>query len=271
MTDDLPPADSRLRDAAPGQSGANAHRGEHELTEVHDRLDRLERLAARDVERVAMPAWRRHTRGEQRWPFAVAILAMIGLQSFLPERLSAGPRWALPLVEVLIIVVLMLANPGRMERSSPYLRRLGLILITVASLGNAWSVVWLVLDIVQGRPAGSAAELLASGGNVWLINVLTFAVWYWEFDRGGPLERALGSHPNPDFLFPQMGTPDMAPSDWEPEFLDYLYLAFTNATAFSPTDTLPMSRWAKSAMLLQSALALVTAALVVAKAVNALQ
>jgi len=237
---------------------------------MRDRLARLERLVARDV-RAAVPAWRRHTRGEQRWPFAVAVVVMIGLQAFLPERLSAGPRWALPALEVAMIVVLVLANPGRMERSSPALRKLGLALITVASLGNGWSVLWLVLDIVGGRDPGSAAQLLVSGGNVWLINLLTFAVWYWEFDRGGPLERALGSQPNPDFLFPQMSTPDMAPKEWEPEFVDYLYLAFTNSTAFSPTDTLPLSRWAKVAMLLQSAISLVTAALVVAKAVNALQ
>jgi uncharacterized membrane protein len=238
--------------------------------DIHERLARLERLVARDVGRAVDPAWRRHTRGEQRWPSAVAILAMIGLQAFLPERLSAGPRWLLPLIEVAIIVVLMLANPGRLERSTPRLRRLSLVLITVASLGNTWSVLSLVLDIVTGRGTGSAAQLLASGGNVWLINMLTFAVWYWEFDRGGPIERALGSHPNPDFLFPQMSTPDMAPKEWEPEFVDYLYLAFTNSTAFSPTDTMPLSRWAKGAMLLQSAISLVTAALVVAKAVNAL-
>jgi uncharacterized membrane protein len=128
-----------------------------------------------------------------------------------------------------------------------------------------------VLDIATGVDTGNAAELLMTGGNVWLINVLTFAVWYWELDRGGPFERAQGSRQHPDFLFPQMSTPDMAPSEWEPRFLDYFYLAFTNATAFSPTDTLPMSRGAKLGMLLQSAISLVTAALVVAKAVNTLQ
>jgi hypothetical protein len=172
---------------------------------------------------------------------------------------------------VLIIVVLMFANPGRLVRGSPVLRTLSLTLITVASLGNGWAVVWLVLDIALGRDIGSAAQLLASGGNVWLINMLTFAVWYWEFDRGGPNARALGTDPDPDFLFPQMTTPGMGPKDWEPQFMDYLFLAFTNSTAFSPTDTLPFSRGAKAAMLLQSALSLITAALVVAKAVNALQ
>jgi uncharacterized membrane protein len=233
--------------------------------DVRDRLARLERLALRDV-----PAWRRHTHGESRWPSAVAIAVLIALQAFLPASLSAGPRWALPALEVLIIVVLMAANPGRMDRRSPMLRTLGLTLITVASLGNAWSVLALVDDIATGRNIGSAAQLLASGGNVWLINMLTFAVWYWEFDRGGPTERALGTDPDPDFLFPQMTTPDLGPKNWEPEFMDYLYLAFTNSTAFSPTDTLPFSRGAKFAMLLQSALSLAIAALVVARAVNAL-
>jgi uncharacterized membrane protein len=248
VNDDVPPDDLPARD------------------DVRGRLARIERLAVREV-----PAWRRHTEGEQRWPSSVAIIAMIGLQALLPDWLSVGPRWALPALEVLIIVVLMLANPGKMERGKPWLRILSLALITVAGLGNAWSVVWLVLDIARGHDTGSAAELLASGGNVWLINMVTFAVWYWEFDRGGPRARALGVDPDPDFLFPQMTAPDMAPKDWEPEFLDYFFLAFTNSTAFSPTDTLPFSRGAKAAMLLQSALSLITAALVVARAVNALQ
>jgi uncharacterized membrane protein len=218
----------------------------------------------------ARPAWRRLTRGERRWPFALAIFAMIGLQLVLPERYSLGAWWVLPAVEVAIIAVLVAANPGRMERRTPMLRRLGLILIAVASLGTAWSVSRLVVDISTGADTGSAGSLLGGGAAIWLINVLTFSVWYWELDRGGAVERANGTHPYPDFLFPQMSTPEMAPPDWEPRFADYLYLAFTNATAFSPTDTLPLSRWAKLTMLLESAISLVTAALVIAKAVNAL-
>lgn len=176
----------------------------------------------------------------------------------------------LPAVEVIIIGVLVAANPGRMERRTPLLRRLGLVLIAVASLGTAWSVFRLVADIASGADIGSAASLLGSGAAIWLINVLTFSVWYWELDRGGAVERANGTDPYPDFLFPQMSTPGVASKDWEPRFVDYLYVAFTNATAFSPTDTLPLSRWAKLAMLLESAISLVTAALVIAKAVNAL-
>ncbi|MGW4942674.1 hypothetical protein ACWEOZ_13945 [Actinoplanes sp. NPDC004185] len=218
----------------------------------------------------ARPFWRRLSRGEQRWPFALAIAVMIALQLTLPERYSMGAWWVLPAVEVVVVGALVAANPGRLERRTPMLRRLSLGLIAVASLGTAWSVVRLVTDIAGGADTGSAADLLRSGASIWLINVLTFAVWYWELDRGGALERAAGTDPYPDFLFPQMTTPDMAPKDWRPQFADYLYLAFTNATAFSPTDTLPLSRWAKLTMMLQSAISLVTAALVVAKAVNAL-
>jgi len=217
------------------------------------------------------PAWRRRTDGEQRWAGALAIAVLIALQWLLPERLTFGPRWLFPGVEVVIIAVIVAANPGRMRKSSPALRMLSLVLIGVASLGNGWSAGMLVRDIVTGHEVGTAAQLLAGGADVYLINVLTFAVWFWELDRGGPVERALGTDPYPDFLFPPMTSPEMVHKDWEPRFLDYFYLAFTNATAFSPTDTLPLSRWAKFAMALESAIALITAALVVAKAVNALQ
>lgn len=217
-----------------------------------------------------MPAWKRRTDGEQRWPAAVAIALLIALEWVLPERLSLGPRWLFPGLQVVIIGVIVAANPGRMRKGSPMLRTLSLLLIGVASLANVYSVVRLVLDIVGGYDTGSAGQLLATGGGIYLINVLTFSVWFWELDRGGPAARAAGSDPYPDFLFPPMTSPEMSEKNWEPYFLDYFYVAFTNATAFSPTDTLPLSRWAKFAMALESAIALVTAALVIAKAVNAL-
>ena len=235
-----------------------------------DRLTEFGHEAKRAAEETVVPAWRRSTTGEQRWPSAVAILAMIGLQLALPDRLSLGPRWMLPAIEVVMIGVLMAANPGHLKRGTRALRMVALSLILVASLGNAWSIGQLVVDISTDRDVGNAAHLLGSGADVWLINVLTFAVWYWELDRGGALKRAAGVDPTPDFLFPQMTSPDLAAKDWEPEFLDYLYLAFTNSTAFSPTDTLPMSRWAKAVMGLQSLLSLMIVGLVVAGAVNEL-
>jgi uncharacterized membrane protein len=237
---------------------------------VADESNELERLK-NDAERVLAPAWKRRTDGERRWSAGIAVAVMIALQWSLPEHLTFGPRWVLPVAEVVLAVVLVAANPLRMRRSTPTLRMLGLGLIAIASLGNAWSVGQLVRDIATGYDTGSAVELLTSGAGIYLVNVLSFAIWFWELDRGGPVDRANGIDPYPDFLFPPMTSPGMTPKDWEPEFLDYLYLAFTNATAFSPTDTLPLSRWAKFAMALESAIALVTAALVIAKAVNTLQ
>jgi uncharacterized membrane protein len=126
-----------------------------------------------------------------------------------------------------------------------------------------------VLDLVTGLAVGPA-ELLVAGAAIWLTNVLAFALLYWEFDRGGPAARAAGTRTHPDFLFAQMQSPKLAARDWEPYFADYLYLSFTNTTAFSPTDVLPLSRWAKLTMMVQSAVALVVVVLVVARAVNVL-
>jgi hypothetical protein len=120
--------------------------------------------------------------------------------------------------------------------------------------------------------AWAAGQLLATGSVIWLTNIVVFGLWYWEFDRGGPVARALNlTNRYPDFQFPQMvSPPEMVPPDWEPAYIDYLYLAFTNAAAFSPTDVMPMSRWAKVAMTVQSLISIVTVALVVSRAVNIL-
>jgi hypothetical protein len=112
---------------------------------------------------------------------------------------------------------------------------------------------------------------MVNGGSIYLTNIIAFALWYWELDRGGPAARSHGIECYPDFLFPQMSSPDMAPPDWEPTFVDYLYLSITNATAFSPTDVLPLTRPAKAAMGLQSTVALATVALVISRAINVLK
>jgi uncharacterized membrane protein len=150
------------------------------------------------------------------------------------------------------------------------LRVVGLGLIAVISAANAWSVALLVDWLISGPNAPNATELLRSGAAVWLTNVFVFALWYWELDRGGPAARSAGRRDLPDFEFAQMTEKSPAPADWEPHLVDYLYLSFTNATAFSPTDVLPLSRWAKLTMMLQSAVSLVTVALVIARAVNVL-
>lgn len=218
-----------------------------------------------------VPAWRRVTAGEARWPVSVVITAMIALQASLPQALLLGPRAVLPAVEALLLVVLVAVNPRRIESERRSLRLTGLALIVVASWANADAVAHLVVGLVRGTLHLGATQLLVVGGSVWLVNVLVFALWYWDTDRGGPAARAHGRHCFPDFLFPQMSDPQHAHPDWEPGFVDYLYLSFTNATAFSAADTIPMTRWAKLTMLAQSAVSLVVVALVIARAVGVLQ
>jgi len=208
---------------------------------------------------------------ETRWVALVAVVVAILIQFALPERLSVGPRWLLPGVEATIALGLLVANPFKLARDSPHIRRAALLLVAVMSLSNGASAVLLISGLLHGRLQGGAPALLANGSGVYVTNIIAFALWYWELDRGGPMARANAVHLHPDFLFPQMTDATYAPAGWQPKFLDYLFVSFTNATAFSPTDTMPLSRWAKMLMLLQSAIALVTVALVVARAVNIFQ
>ena len=219
-----------------------------------------------------VPAWRRPTEGEARWQAAVAVAAAVALQYPLPGRLVLiHPAWVLPTLQILLLAALVMANPRRINSESRAIRLLGLTLAAVLSLANAWSVVRLVIGLVNGTEGGTPGPLLLTGGIIWLTNVIVFGLWYWEFDRGGPVARAHAYRMYPDFLFAQMTSPGLAPPDWEPAFGDYLYLSFTNAAAFSPTDVLPLSRWAKMGMTAQASVSIVTVALVVARAVNILR
>ncbi|MGZ4704421.1 MAG: DUF1345 domain-containing protein [Acidimicrobiales bacterium] len=247
------------------------------VSDLPDRVRRLEQLLdpAVDVLRQAgthvEPAWRRATKGEHRWPVTVAIAVAVVLQIALPDHLTLHPRWLLPALELLLAVGLLVANPRHIDRRSPRLRVASIVLIAVISLANAASAGLLVVGLVRGTEGETPAALLATGASIWLTNVIVFALWYWDLDRGGPVARAHALHEHPDFVFPQMQAPELAKRDWEPAFADYFYLSFTNATAFSPTDVMPFSRWAKMTMLLQSAVSLVTVALVIARAVNILR
>ena len=220
----------------------------------------------------ALPAWRRRTEGERRWPVGLAITIAVALQLALPARLAMPPRYLLPGLEMLMLIGLTAADPGRIDRHEMHLRVAGIALIAAVSIANIGSATRLVFELVRGGPvADSAASLLVNGGSIYLTNIIAFALLYWEIDRGGPAARAHGIECYPDFLFPQMSSPDMAPPEWEPTFVDYFYTSFTNATAFSPTDVLPLSFHAKAAMGLQSAVALGTVALVISRAINVLK
>jgi hypothetical protein len=216
-----------------------------------------------------VPAWARRTPGEHRWPAAVAVAVTIGLQLLMPAQVVPEGRYVLPMIELAVLVGLLVVNPFRMDRESAVLRIAGLVLTGLVALANGWSVVLLVDELLTGGPA-TPAELLGAGGAIWLTNVLAFGLVFWELDRGGPAARAAAVRDRPDFLFPQMQAPEIAGREWEPGFVDYAYLSFTNATAFSPTDVLPLSRWAKLTMAVQAAVSLVVVVLVVARAINAL-
>lgn len=241
-----------------------------QLARLERRLDLDSQVIGADG-RVLVPAWRRVTEGERRWPVALATVVAIALQVALPDRLSLASRFLLPAVEAAMLVLLVLLNPTRVNRESTPLRRLALALVAVASSANAYSATLLVIGLINGTLGGSAGPLLSTGAAIYLTNIIIFAIWFWELDRGGPASRAAATKTDPDFLFPQMATPHIANPNWEPAFADYLYVSFTNATAFSPTDTMPLTRWSKMIMLLQSAVSLVTVALVVARAVNILK
>ena len=219
------------------------------------------------VEQELLPAWLRPTKGEHRWQMGVAAGVAIALQSSLPATLSVRPHYSLPIFEGVLLVGLFIFSPGRIVRHSTPLRMAVLVLIAVISLDNAVSAGLLVHAIISGT-ANDAGKLLLEGVAIWTTNVIAFGLWYWEFDRGGPVARANALHKHPDLLFPQMQQPEVAPPEWEPTFFDYFYTSFTNATAFSPTDTLPLSHWAKATFLAQSGISLVTVALVISRAVN---
>ena len=207
---------------------------------------------------------------EPRWPMATAVLAATILYVGTPHRGRVPGWWIFPIVQLILLGLLIAQDPGRIDRRSPVLRRLMVTLLVVMTAGTVLGVIVLAHDILVSARGVTATVLLGRGAAIWVANVIIFSLWYWEFDRGGPAERAAGLPVAASFAFPENATPELAPPGWRPAYPDYLYLAFTNATAFSPTDTLPVRRWAKLTMMIQSALSLVIAILVVARAINVL-
>jgi hypothetical protein len=218
-----------------------------------------------------LPAWLRPTSGERRPPVVAAVLVAIALQWVLPSRLAMPPRWLLPSLEIALLLGLTVLNPVRLTREHPLGRAASILLVASVSAANGVSAGLLAYRLVHGTATDDPAALLATGGAIYLTNIIAFALWYWELDRGGPFARADARRVYPDFLFPQMTDPANADPAWEPRFVDYLYVSFTNTVAFSPTDTMPLSRWAKLLMMLQSVVALSMVALVLAHAVNVLK
>ena len=220
------------------------------------------------------------------WPTA-AIVAAAALYADLPSRFIAGPsagafsvvRWVIPALTALLLAALLVSLPGGKfverfgwgGRQLHVTRRwLSLAVIAIVSAANSASIILLVHLLINGA-AANAPTLLRAAVHMWVVNVLLFGLWYWQLDGGGPLARPSCRPADRDFLFPQQTEPALLEGGWKPMFLDYLFVSFTNASAFSPTDTLPLSRWAKMLMLVQSAISLSLAVMVVARAVNILR
>ena len=216
------------------------------------------------------PHWHITHGGEQRWPVSFVVIAVIVLQYLLPSHLSLRIQPEICGIEAVLAVILFALNPGRIRSHRRSTWFLGIALTVVMTGSNITSAVQLVQGVIHGT-VKNANSLLGFGGSIWLTNIVVFSLWYWEFDRGGPGARAEALDPYPDFLFPQMTSTEYAPANWSPSFFDYLFTSFTNASAFSPTDVMPLSRWAKMLMMVQSATSLVTVGLVIARAVNILQ
>ncbi len=221
----------------------------------------------------------RPIRAERRWPMAVAVLTAVVLQVVTPHRGRIRVWWLVPLIEVALLVIIVVQDPRRIDEPSRAARRTTIALIGVMTVATLSSVMVLLFDIVAGHlpwfVAGdnqtlNATNLFGRGAALWVTNVIAFSLWFWEYDRGGPVKRATGAGVPPSFAFPENATPELASEGWTPQYPDYLYLAYTNATAFSPTDTLPVRTWAKMTMMAQSTLSLVIAILVVARAINLL-
>ena len=211
--------------------------------------------------------------GESRWPPAAALVVFIGftvaVRLWLPGQSAVRLPWLVPSLEGALLVVIVAGHPAKLARRTHWARRIALALVTLLVAAALWATALLVYDLIRGHGVTQdATKLLASGALIWFGNNLAFGMLYWLLDTGGPIARL--QRPTPvDFAFTQHMSRELAPPGWRPVFLDYLHLGFTNATAFSPTDVMPLSLRAKYVMLVQSTVALAVFGLVVARAVNA--
>ena len=211
-------------------------------------------------------------RGEHWWPVALAIIVAALLHVALPARYRVQPTWVVPAVLLGLVAVLIVGDPGRIDRQKTWLRVVTGAAIALLTLANVIAAGRLVAEILTNNKVFAAhpGGLLAAGGVVWATNVIAFALWYWDLDRGGAASRAHHPDRNPAFVFPEMQHSAYVPANWVPRFVDYLSLAFWTATAISPTDISAIKPWAKLMMMLEAGCSIVLAALVIARAINVL-
>jgi hypothetical protein len=206
---------------------------------------------------------------ESRWPPALTILFVLFLMATLPGHVTALPVW----ISYLAVgaVLLPMAAVGLTGGSALWLgiERTVIILLATAYVANTIAELADMIGAITLHPSGNNAfSLLSSSVAIWVANVLTFSLLYWQIDRGGPQARASHLSVKPDWVFPQPATPEDLPPDWRPLFLDYLYLGYNTATAFSPTDALPLTRRAKMLMMIESTISLLTMVIILSRAIN---
>jgi uncharacterized membrane protein len=216
-----------------------------------------------------MPVLRnKHHDHDPVWHVEVIVLAVIVLQIVLPDRFVFGVHWLLPALEALLALLLLATTPKEKVFRS-IARSVNVILLLAAiGLGNLYALLQVANQLLQHGRISNGRELILTAINIYLTNIIVFALLYWEMDAGGPGRRRAASDFERDFLFPQSSIASL--QGWHPTSMDYLYVSSTNATAFSPTDTMPLSRRAKMLMLAQSIISLTVVALVAARAVNIL-
>ena len=212
-------------------------------------------------------------KGERRLPMALAVLAAGALYLFIPAdfRISEATHYAYPILLVVFLAVLVIGDPGRIDRDRRWLRVVTGLLIVTITVASAVSAVRLVVGILQKADFTSPGQLLTIGAVVWITTIIAFALWYWHLDGGGPAARANGQlHTRAAFRFPEEGIDELSESGWYPQFVDYFAMSFNTATAFSPTDVSAIRHWSKLLMIVESAISLLLVVLVVARAVNVL-
>ena len=214
-----------------------------------------------------VPFWNKIYQGELRSPVTFVVSVVILLQLFLPQSLALSHQKVIVYSELSTTVLLFALNPGRIKSHKRNRFILSIFLNLLLTAVNISLTVNLIDALMIGR-VNNARSLLIYSGIIWFSNVVIFSLWYWEFDRGGPGARAQGVDPYPDFLFPQLADEKYAKLGWSPNYFDYLYTSFTNSIAFSPTDTLPLSRWAKLLMMLQSMVSSIVVLLAISRAIN---
>ena len=201
----------------------------------------------------------------------IAVLIAGALRTTLPDSLRADDApWLLGGFVVVALILLIIGDPGRIDRQATWLRVVTMIVIAMITIANGASVVKLSAEIINREPStNSATTLLGAGAVIWATNVIAFGLWYWELDRGGAAARAHGQG-DPAFVFPEMTNPDYVTADWFPKVIDFLYLSFNTSMAFSPTDVSAVRPWAKLLMMAEEAVSVIVAVLVIARAVSLL-